>query len=174
MVLGLEQSGWNPSVLCHLLLTKSIVFLNVITRSTPCLLLWRILEVAFWCLSHVVTALFNIEESVVFEFKETCLPLLTATSHGKWSGLPLFMPSFVFPVDSLAPSSLCWNKPSCVNLSTGSPNWVKTQEPSAAQLPEVCVFQVHITSGTRSNALNYLLTPLGWLMVSLLPGNIAS
>lgn len=93
-------------------------------------------------------ALFDVEESVVFEFKETCLPLLTATSHGKWSGLLLFMPSFVFPADSLAPFSLCWNEPSPVNLSTGSPNWVKTEEPSAAQLPEVCVFQAHITLET--------------------------
>lgn len=44
MVLGLEQRGWNPSVLCHLILTISTVFLNVITRSTPHLLLWRIMK----------------------------------------------------------------------------------------------------------------------------------
>lgn len=114
MFLGLEQSGWDPSVLCHLLLTKSIVSKCHYQINTLPFALENS-EVSF-CLSHVVTALFNIEESVVFELKEACLPLRTATSPGKWSGLLLCMPSFVLPVDSLAPFSLCWNESSCVTV----------------------------------------------------------
>lgn len=80
---------------------------------------------------------------MVIGFKETCLPLLTAASHWKWSYLLLFLLSVCVSYTLTGPF-VYTGISLCVVLSAGSSLWDKTQELPAAQLPE-CVSLKHMS-----------------------------